>query len=614
MDHDARPEIEALNGCQGHDNIVKKIEHMKDGIFSYIVFEFLSGGELYSRIHRSVLSEQTAHSYFRQILDGVSYIHSRAIVHRDLKPENIMFVSKEENAQLKIVDFGFARLTNSEATQPCFTLDYAAPETLTKGSPKETGDLWSLGAILYTMLVGHTPFMPADLNKQNEEKKYRDSLTDKIRRGSFNTLSETWNKLSDAAKDLITKLMQTKESDRLTLKQVSKHRWITKQEENRRDVPTRESGYNEQNFSDPETITIDDDSNGIPSNDEVESHQKVCSNDSSGIVLSDRNEGSSISSREEIEDSTELHRKPHDQHYNNGKESPVNVHKGSNGVEITALENDQLMSNFKVNGEEDVPRANIRNQSSSEKEPLHGFENPKVESVGLWAELLRRPIEIPLQQYYVIPTVQHGKDICSALNIHAGETLEVKMPPRKRKARKTAVKSEPEFVRVTRAGFIAKSELEGTVEPVFIIEGGSHRKIPKEERPIHPIMHIKTAKIAESVRKSKRMIKTEPRDRSLIVIESTKHKVKPPINPINAEEYLGCEPPTKRARGRPAKVKQTNAPSMDSKSVTSDNPKPMDPPALRTFYLCKAILGQPIRSESMIIERHSYLPNLPKPS
>lgn len=87
IDHDASQEIQALEKCQGHKNIVKLVETMQDKNFNYIIFELLSGGELFSRIRESgFLTESIARVYFQQIVEAVVFTHSKGIIHKDLKP------------------------------------------------------------------------------------------------------------------------------------------------------------------------------------------------------------------------------------------------------------------------------------------------------------------------------------------------------------------------------------------------------------------------------------------------------------------------------------------------------------------------------------------------
>lgn len=281
--HDPSQELEALRQCGDHPNIVKLIEDLEDTNFRYIIFELLSGGELFSRIREhNHFSEETARVFFKQLVDAVKFMHDRGIVHRDLKPENIMFISEDEQSQLKIVDFGFARKKTSEETSPCFTLDYAAPESLSKGTTKESRDMWSLGVILYTMLVGHTPFMPQHINKQTDELKYRKQLTENISKGLYNQKSENFLNISDSARSLISSLLEVDEAERYNLSDLYDHPWLTDTSRVLEAIDHMDNGANRVA---EEPITIDDDS----------------TDDSSGIVLSERNEGSSTSSHAEAE-------------------------------------------------------------------------------------------------------------------------------------------------------------------------------------------------------------------------------------------------------------------------------------------------------------------------
>lgn len=311
LDHDSSQEIEALEKCQGHKNVVKLIEKISDKKFTYIVCELLNGGELFNRIRDyGFLDETLARHYFQQIVDVVSFMHAKSIVHRDLKPENFVFVNKSPKSMLKLLDFGFACHETMEESPPCFTLDYAAPESLTKSETKFSRDLWALGVILYTMLCGNTPFK--HINKDLDDRNIPLQTTENIRRGLYNISNERWSEISPEAKDLIASLLKVNESDRLSLRQLKKHRWMHMTEELSNGAisdddtvphksPMSENSINDETDEFEEEYTQQLDNNTkLP----IGNREETRSNDdsSSGIVMSERNEGSSVSSNhEEIE-------------------------------------------------------------------------------------------------------------------------------------------------------------------------------------------------------------------------------------------------------------------------------------------------------------------------
>lgn len=114
--------------------------------------ELLNGGELFERIKRKKHFSETEASYImRKLVSAVSHMHDVGVVHRDLKPENLLFTDENDNLEIKVIDFGFARLKppdNQPLKTPCFTLHYAAPELLNHSGYDESCDLWSLGVIL----------------------------------------------------------------------------------------------------------------------------------------------------------------------------------------------------------------------------------------------------------------------------------------------------------------------------------------------------------------------------------------------------------------------------------------------------------------------------------
>ncbi|KFM65578.1 Ribosomal protein S6 kinase alpha-5, partial [Stegodyphus mimosarum] len=228
---DSSREIQLLKLCQGHPNIVNLYEVYQDDTHTYIVLELLKGGELLDRIRKKdKFTEKEANRIFRHLVSAVNSMHAHGVVHRDLKPENLLFVDSSENAIVKIVDFGFARLMptdNQRMNSPCFTLQYAAPEVLKQTFPtpgnngySEACDLWSLGVILYTMLSGKTPF------QTYSREASAAAIMQRIREGEFSFTGPQWDVVSQEAKEVIQGLLTVDPHQRLTMPQLRLHPWV----------------------------------------------------------------------------------------------------------------------------------------------------------------------------------------------------------------------------------------------------------------------------------------------------------------------------------------------------------------------------------------------------
>jgi serine/threonine protein kinase len=150
-----------------HPNIVTIYELVSDEHASYIVMEFIEGKTLAQIVPLSGLPPELAIRYALQMADGLGCAHEAGIVHRDLKPQNVL-ISKRDH--LKILDFGVAKLksepsgqlaTHDNLTRPgafLGTTYYAAPEQFSAGEIDQRTDVYSLGVVLYQMLVGRVPF------------------------------------------------------------------------------------------------------------------------------------------------------------------------------------------------------------------------------------------------------------------------------------------------------------------------------------------------------------------------------------------------------------------------------------------------------------------------
>ncbi|XP_052272936.1 ribosomal protein S6 kinase alpha-5-like isoform X2 [Dreissena polymorpha] len=227
---DVNREVTLLKLCQGHRNIVQLIDVFYDELHTYMVLELCQGGELLNRIRKKKnFCEPEASEIMLKLVLAVDFMHSRGVVHRDLKPENLLFENNTESAEVKIIDFGFARLKpgNQQLSTPCFTLPYGAPEVLLQASSSrekegydESCDLWSLGVILYTMLSGRVPFHASSSEDQAK------ALMREIKIGRFSFDGKEWTDVSTAAKSLIQGLLTVDPKKRLTMEHLKKNEWL----------------------------------------------------------------------------------------------------------------------------------------------------------------------------------------------------------------------------------------------------------------------------------------------------------------------------------------------------------------------------------------------------
>lgn len=156
-----RFEREVHNTSQlSHENIVNVIDVGENNEYFYLVMEYIEGPTLseYIKTH-GPLSIETAINFAEQILDGIQHAHEAGIVHRDIKPQNILV---DRHKTLRILDFGIAKaLSETAMTQTSHvlgTVQYLSPEQARGESTDMTTDIYSIGIVLYEMLVGEPPF------------------------------------------------------------------------------------------------------------------------------------------------------------------------------------------------------------------------------------------------------------------------------------------------------------------------------------------------------------------------------------------------------------------------------------------------------------------------
>ena len=138
-----------------HPNIIKFYEEIEDGPYIFLVTEYCSGGELLDRISgKSVFNESEAAAIIEKLLKAINHCHSKKIAHRDIKPENILYSSKDDHAEVKLIDFGLAKKADrSLRTYQTIvgTPYYVAPEVI-DGNYTYSCDIWSIGVVLHIML------------------------------------------------------------------------------------------------------------------------------------------------------------------------------------------------------------------------------------------------------------------------------------------------------------------------------------------------------------------------------------------------------------------------------------------------------------------------------
>ncbi|XP_014274100.1 calcium/calmodulin-dependent protein kinase kinase 2 isoform X3 [Halyomorpha halys] len=203
-----------------HPNVVKLIEVLDDPIEDnlYLVFELLHGGEVITLPTPTPLPENQAWEYFRDIVLGLEYLHFQKIIHRDIKPSNILL---GENGHVKIADLGVcnefdgidACLNNSAGT-PAFT----APEAISSTThfSGKAYDIWSLGVTLFCFIFGKLPFEADSLP----------ILYQKIRTENLQ-FPET-PLISSELKNLIIQMLTKDPEQRISLSNIKKHPWMTK--------------------------------------------------------------------------------------------------------------------------------------------------------------------------------------------------------------------------------------------------------------------------------------------------------------------------------------------------------------------------------------------------
>ena len=205
--------------------------------------EYCNGGDLFSYLEQRNfhLPEPLACKFMHKMCAAVYYIHSYGIAHRDLKPENVLMTSNDENADLRILDFGLSKIIgpDEKCSEPYGTLSYVAPEVLLDYPYGKEVDLWSLGVITYLMLSASLPF---DDKNDEEEIARKTCMEDPPYKGSI------WKKISKEGKDFIKRLLEKKPEKRMNIKQALEHEWFHKFDDRKVVLERRNVDKNKNEF------------------------------------------------------------------------------------------------------------------------------------------------------------------------------------------------------------------------------------------------------------------------------------------------------------------------------------------------------------------------------
>ncbi|CAL8395740.1 unnamed protein product [Boreogadus saida] len=240
-------EVETLYQCQGNKNILELIQFFEDSSCFYLVFEKLRGGSILTHIqNRRHFDELEASRVVRDIALALDFLHTKGIAHRDLKLENILCEYTDRVSPVKICDFDLGSgmklssactpITTPELTTPCGSAEYMAPEVVEVFTDEASFydkrcDLWSLGVILYILLSGSPPFTGhcgSDCGWDRGEmcKTCQSHLFESIQEGKYEFPERDWARISEEAKDLISKLLVRDANLRSSAAQVLQHPWV----------------------------------------------------------------------------------------------------------------------------------------------------------------------------------------------------------------------------------------------------------------------------------------------------------------------------------------------------------------------------------------------------
>ncbi|KAL8598034.1 hypothetical protein ACOMHN_062632 [Nucella lapillus] len=217
---DIRKEI-CIHRMLFHKNVIRFWGMRKEGYTQYLFLQYACRGELFDKIDPDVgMPQAQAQRYFRQLIDGLDYLHKKGVAHRDIKPENLLL---DVHDNLKIADFGLATVFRHQGKwryldRFCGSVPYLAPEVMaSKPYRAEPADIWSSGLVLVAMLGGELPWNGA-VSSDTDYCKWRECHIE----------NRPWNKIDNLALCLLRRVLTENPEKRYTIVQIRKNQWFAK--------------------------------------------------------------------------------------------------------------------------------------------------------------------------------------------------------------------------------------------------------------------------------------------------------------------------------------------------------------------------------------------------
>lgn len=243
-----------------HKNIVRLYgyQNTQKSRYCFLYMEYVAGGEIFNQIIKyTYFSEDLARHIIRQVANAVKYLHDNGVVHRDIKPENLLFMpvkllkrpkeqqikarrKSDDNKKIdegrfvrgygsagigvvKVADFGLSTVLVDDQTRaqtPCGTVGYTSPEQHLRLGYTKKVDLWAIGCVLYTLVVGFPPFYSNSGNSKD--------ISRKVSRGDYKFLSPWFDEVSQECKNLISNLLTVDPEKRYSIEDLLRDPWLNK--------------------------------------------------------------------------------------------------------------------------------------------------------------------------------------------------------------------------------------------------------------------------------------------------------------------------------------------------------------------------------------------------